>query len=115
MSLFLGKIHYWLFNKIQWFEGLEREVIALAEKSSLDVETLKKEITAKYGEMTPNKPLEEMIDTSNIHGWLQGINLRQLQATDFQRFLRHFDNRRNYTRNIPSTFQINENSRRKRS
>ena len=72
MSLFLGKIHYWLFNKIQWFEGLEREVIALAEKSSLDVEALKKEITAKYGEMTPNKPLEEMIDTSNIHGWLQG-------------------------------------------
>ena len=72
MSLFLGKIHYWLFNKIQWFEGLEREVIALAEKSSLDVEALKKEITEKYGEMTPNKPLEEMIDTSNIHGWLQG-------------------------------------------
>ena len=46
MSLFLGKIHYWLFNKIQWFEGLEREVITLAEKSSLDVEALKKEITA---------------------------------------------------------------------
>ena len=71
MSLFLGKIHYWLFNKIQWFEGLEREVIELARTTSLDVEALSKEITEKYGEMTPNKPLEEMIDTGNIHGWLQ--------------------------------------------
>ena len=25
----------------------------------------------KYGEKLPNKPLEEMIDTGNIHGWLQ--------------------------------------------
>lgn len=72
MSLFLGKIHYWLFNKIQWFEGLEREVIELARTTSLDVEALSEEITEKYGEMTPNKPLEEMIDTGNIHGWLQG-------------------------------------------
>lgn len=27
MSLFLGKIHYWLFNKVLWFEGLEDKVI----------------------------------------------------------------------------------------
>ena len=72
MSLFLGKIHYWLFNKIQWFEGLERDVIVLAKNSGLDVDTLTKEINAKYGEPTPNKPLEDMIDTGNIHGWLQG-------------------------------------------
>ncbi|MCR4943447.1 MAG: hypothetical protein K5986_03135 [Clostridium sp.] len=72
MSLFLGKIHYWLFNKIQWFEGLERDVIVLAKNSGLDVNTLTKEINAKYGEPTPNKPLEDMIDTGNIHGWLQG-------------------------------------------
>ena len=26
MSLFLGKIHYWLFNKILWFENLEEEI-----------------------------------------------------------------------------------------
>lgn len=54
MSLFLGKIHYWLFNKVLWFEGLEGE------------------INSKYGAKTPNKNLEDMIDTSNIHGWLQG-------------------------------------------
>ena len=32
MSLFLGKIHYWLFNKILWFEKLEDEIIDLAKK-----------------------------------------------------------------------------------
>ena len=29
MSLFLGKIHYWLFNKILWFEKLEDEIIEI--------------------------------------------------------------------------------------
>ncbi|MBD7912357.1 hypothetical protein [Clostridium cibarium] len=72
MSLFLGKIHYWLFNKIVWFENLEEVIIDLAKEEGLDTESLKKVIVGKYGERTPNLPLEEMIDTSNIHGWLQG-------------------------------------------
>ena len=72
MSLFLGKIHYWLFNKIVWFEGLEAEIIEVAKESGLDFENINKEINEKYGEKLPKKPLEEMIDTSNIHGWLQG-------------------------------------------
>ena len=37
MSLFLGKIHYWLFNKIVWFENLEREVIKFAESTNIDI------------------------------------------------------------------------------
>lgn len=72
MSLFLGKIHYWLFNKILWFEKLEEEIIKLAESEGLNVEKLRAEINEKYGEPTPQLQLEEMIDTSNIHGWLQG-------------------------------------------
>lgn len=71
MSLFLGKIHYWLFNKIVWFEDLESEIIKLAKEEGLDVDSLTKEINNKYGEKLPKLPLEEMIDTSNIHGWLQ--------------------------------------------
>lgn len=71
MSLFLGKIHYWLFNKILWFEGLEKDIIKLAEEKGLDVNSLRREIEGKYGECTPDKPLEDMIDTNNIHGWLQ--------------------------------------------
>jgi len=71
MSLFLGNVHYWLFNKILWFEGLETEVINLAQSENLNIDVLSKEINQKYGEKLPNKPLEDMIDTSNIHGWLQ--------------------------------------------
>lgn len=72
MSLFLGKIHYWLFNKVLWFEGLEGEIIKLAKDKGIDVEKLEAEINSKYGVKTPNKNIEDMIDTSNIHGWLQG-------------------------------------------
>ena len=71
MSLFLGKIHYWLFNKILWFENLEEKVIDLAKSEGLDIETLRKDIEDKYGEKLPNKPLEALIETSNIHNWLQ--------------------------------------------
>lgn len=71
MSLYLGKVHYWLFNKILWFEGLENEIITLAKNEGLDIEKLGKDINDKYGEQTPKLPLEEIIDTSNIHGWLQ--------------------------------------------
>lgn len=71
MSLFLGKIHYWLFNKIVWFEDLEEEIINLAKKEGLDVDSISIEINNKYGQRLPKLPLEDMIDTSNIHGWLQ--------------------------------------------
>ena len=71
MSLFLGKIHYWLFNKIVWFEGLEEVVICLAKSENLNIDAISEEIKQKYGDRLPNIPLEEMIDTGNIHGWLQ--------------------------------------------
>ncbi|KAJ50871.1 hypothetical protein BD780_003686 [Clostridium tetanomorphum] len=72
MSLFLGKIHYWLFDKIRWFEGLEKEIVDWAEdKGDFPIHNWKNEIYGKYGEPTENKPLEDIIDTSNIHGWLQ--------------------------------------------
>ena len=72
MSLFLGKIHYWLFNKVLWFEGLEAKIIELAKNEGLNIYKLQDEINIKYGEKLPDKKLEDMIDTSNIHGWLQG-------------------------------------------
>lgn len=72
MSLFLGKIHYWLFNKIVWFENLEEDVIAIAKTTELDVDIIKNKIDGKYGEKLPGAPLEDIIDKANIHGWLQG-------------------------------------------
>lgn len=71
MSLFLGKIHYWLFNKIKWFEALESEIMDLAKAKGLDVDSWKKEIYNEIGAPTEDRPLEEIIDTGNIHGWLQ--------------------------------------------
>ena len=68
MSLFLGKIHYWLFNKILWFEKLEDEIIDLAKKEGFEVEKISEEIQSLYGRKLPNKPLEDLIDTGNIHG-----------------------------------------------
>lgn len=72
MSLHLGKIHYWLYNKIMWFQGLEEELIHLAKEEGINVESYLKDITIQYGEMLPDLPLEEVIDKGNIHGWLQG-------------------------------------------
>ena len=37
-----------------------------------ELTTVNADIQNKYGEILPDKPLEELIDTSNIHGWLQG-------------------------------------------
>lgn len=71
MSKYLGKIHYWLFNKIQWFENIEKEVISYAEAMNLPVSSWSIDIYNNYGKPTEDKPLEEIIDESNIHGWLQ--------------------------------------------
>ncbi|SCJ97170.1 Uncharacterised protein [uncultured Clostridium sp.] len=71
MSLFLGKIHYWLFNKIQWFEILEEDIIDVAKDVGIYTDEIRDKINKRYGEKLPNKPLEDMIDTGNIHGWLQ--------------------------------------------
>ena len=61
MSAFLGRIHYWLFNKIVWFENLEEKIIELAKLEGLDIENFKKVIEDKYGEKLPNKPLDSQL------------------------------------------------------
>lgn len=71
MSLFLGKIHFWLFEKIKWFEGLEEDTLALAKVNSIDIDKLIKEANEKFGEKLKDEPLDKLIDESNIHGWLQ--------------------------------------------
>ena len=67
MSAFLGPIHHWLYNKIQQQQAIVDELYVLADKQQLLLEA---ECNNLYGEFE-NKPLEEMIDTGNIHGWLQ--------------------------------------------
>lgn len=67
MSAFLGPIHYWLYNKIRLQQEIIDELYQLGEGYHL---TLKTEAESRFGEIE-NKPLEEMIDQGNIHGWLQ--------------------------------------------
>lgn len=73
MSRFLGPIHYWLFNKIKLYEDLEGEVISKFKKTYEEkkVEDILATNIEKHGEPLADKPLEEIIDTDNIHGWLQ--------------------------------------------
>ncbi len=68
MSAFLGPIHYWLYNKIQWQEALTQEILCFAEgkgNTSLAIR-----LKDNYASL-PTESLEESIDPSNIHGWLQ--------------------------------------------
>jgi hypothetical protein len=67
MSAFLGPIHYWLYNKIQQQQAIVDELYVLGEKNALSLEAQCNDL---YGTFE-NKPLEEMIDHGNIHGWLQ--------------------------------------------
>ena len=69
MSAFLGPIHYWLYNKINIQQGLVEDIVSLSEKYNIQ-EDLKKELDTSYG-VTETRPLEEVIDQGNIHGWLQ--------------------------------------------
>jgi hypothetical protein len=67
MSAFLGPIHYWLYNKIQLQQAIVDDLYVLSEQYGLSLE---EECDNNFGTFE-NKPLEEMIDQGNIHGWLQ--------------------------------------------
>lgn len=71
MSLYLGKIHYWLYNKIIWAEKAEAEIIRWADAKGMPVTEWAQQSRQAYGEPTGDHALEDVIDQSNIHGWLQ--------------------------------------------
>ena len=70
MSAFLGKIHYWLYNKIQLQEKLICDITVLAKEKGYAVEPLLEASYSSYGYPVIGE-LEEVIEHSNIHGWLQ--------------------------------------------
>ncbi|WP_099469433.1 hypothetical protein [Konateibacter massiliensis] len=69
MSAFLGPIHYWLYNKIQLQEELIQDILSASETNGWDT-TLGEKADMNCG-VAERRPLEEIIDQSNIHGWLQ--------------------------------------------
>ena len=66
MSAFLGPIHYWLYNKIKLQQDIVDKLYLLGESYA---EALREYCEETFGTFE-NKPLEEMIDQGNIHGWL---------------------------------------------
>lgn len=84
MSAFLGPIHSWLYNKIRIQDNITETII-----SSLDKEK-SAEVTDYINnktEVLPNGNLEDIIDTSDIHGWLQDkvtiVETRYVNAIKF--------------------------------
>ena len=67
MSAFLGPIHFWLYNKIRFQEDLIDALCARAVSEGWITE----EDTQKFIS-TDRRELQDAIDESNIHGWLQG-------------------------------------------
>ena len=65
MSAFLGPIHFWMYDKIQVQEEIIRRLAAAAERNGW----LTADETAAY-KNEETRPLDELIDESNIHGWL---------------------------------------------
>ncbi|WP_019229850.1 hypothetical protein [Sedimentibacter sp. B4] len=67
MSAFLGPIHFWLYNKIKIQNKIVEEILDLSEEKGLN---LRKDLYSEFGD-GELKELDQVIDTSNIHGWLQ--------------------------------------------
>lgn len=67
MSAFLGPIHFWLYNKINIQNDIVEEILDYAEKNK---NSLRDNLYKKYGD-GELKPLDQVIDVTNIHGWLQ--------------------------------------------
>jgi hypothetical protein len=70
MSAFLGKIHYWLFNKIQLHEILINNIAEFAKGNGFDTEGVLEQSYKKFGYPVSGS-LENEIEHTNIHGWLQ--------------------------------------------
>ncbi|WP_099188979.1 hypothetical protein [Tepidibacter mesophilus] len=72
MSRFLGPIHHWLFNKIKSNEELELNIIDNVQtKLNVNIDDIVTDSRTKIADIMEDKNLEEIIDTDNIHGWLQ--------------------------------------------
>lgn len=67
MSAFLGPIHFWLYNKIIIQNEIVEEILDYSENNFKNMREI---LYKKYGN-GDLKPLEEVIDVTNIHGWLQ--------------------------------------------
>lgn len=86
MSKFLAPIHTWLFNKIVLLETIEKKIVENFDAPE-DVAFFN-ENCLTIGGFIPDLPLEDLIDQSNIHGWLQQrINIAEVRQAAFVHYL----------------------------
>ena len=91
MSQFLAPIHTWLFNKIKLSQELEERIVDIhVKKYNEEALNIKKEAIKLYGEYIKDKPLEDLIDESNIHGWLQD-RIKEVESRSAYIISRYYD------------------------
>ena len=86
MSQFLAPIHNWLFDKIKLMESIEKDLVTFFSDETY--QTKHRDLIKKYGDFIPEASLEQLIDQSNIHGWLQErITVGERRQAEFIRTL----------------------------
>lgn len=79
MSAFLGPIHHWLYNKILWHESLLEDIYSEVTGHESKIAEIRASNESRFG-MPVSGALESIIDTDNIHGWLQ----RQIESVEYR-------------------------------
>ena len=69
MSAFLGPIHNWLYNKIKFQDELIQCILQFVSTKDYQIPLLS-QMDQRYGVLETGE-LADIIDESNIHGWLQ--------------------------------------------
>jgi hypothetical protein len=72
MSLFLGPIHHWMFNKILILESRAFSVAAALREAGVESAAVNKAV-ADYGEKLAGRDLGEMLGDNSIHQFLYGL------------------------------------------
>jgi len=67
MSAFLAPIHFWMYDKIKLQEQLTQYFVQAAEKAGWSLGSHR----AEEFIVNDDRPLDELIDTDDIHGWLE--------------------------------------------
>jgi len=74
MSLVLGPIHYWMFEKIKTTESRESAIVsALKAKYGADADKILDHVYKKYPKTNNSKPLEELLANKSIHQGIQSL------------------------------------------
>lgn len=82
MSLFLGPIHFWMYNKIELNWRREGEILkAFKDKYGEEAEKAAGKKVQDFELFNGGRSLEELVEGLSIHGWLQN-QLDQVEASE---------------------------------